>query len=262
MEIYNQSKKKKKKSIKCKCNELNRFMCITYNCDTHKSKNGIFNTKEKITPTKFKRELPICWMISSLQFLSSIDWPISFNIFYNKYKNHNLSKYFDFIYKAKSDISNQTFNAAPIANEFIKNFKTGLVTKNINPDIGHETDWDLTEEHDASEFINIFIINIDKKNEKQLAKAFFPIKLDKLQRQMVEFIKNNLLMHLGSDIRCSSCNYQNYKMDGQQSMITLSMGKQKLNGKWSLQELINKYFRTEQITQDYKCPSCNKIGNI
>ena len=101
------------------CDPLDEFKCSLLVCNLHPCKSGTFNAAAKRTPTNFGRTLPICWTIAGVQFLAAIDWTQPFANFHLQQPHHSFSRFLDLIVKANFKVTQQKFNAAPIARKFI-----------------------------------------------------------------------------------------------------------------------------------------------
>ena len=276
-QIQKHRTKKTSKHFQQHCSQSSEFNCTLNDCIKHPRKKGSFGTAVKTWPTLFGRTLPICWTIAGVQFLAAIDWPQPFVTFLQKQPEHCFSRFFDLIHKAKHDLSQQRFNAAPAAAQFIQKFKSNLDTSKIDFAKGFEEDWSLLNEHDSSEFIACFLGNIDKLN-KNAPRAFFSKKLTKLQRQMVQFVNDNLSVCTKEKLECTECNHTWFGMKNKtikQSMITLSFPFEKEPQqtdltpekkktisfqKQSMQQLLDDFLATEKLDRNHQCDECKQAG--
>ena len=175
----------KMKTNHSECNKTNIQTCITWNCSKHhQCNNQNKNSNHKFYPTRFYREpYYSCWFVSSIQFLSVINWPKCFESFTSAKPDHDFSKVYQLITTAKFDSSNLIFNTAAVAQCMINKFFTGLKLPSI--------DWTLDSQQDACEFLQMFLSNIDYYNKKHCSKAFFSKKKkrERKTRKKIMFLK-------------------------------------------------------------------------
>ena len=243
----------------CKFNMDDEFKCVNYDCDIHKRKKTLYDFENKVYPTKFGRSLNVCWVIASIQLLSSIDWPNSFYMYSKLNPTYLFVKFFKFILTARCDISGQIFNAASVASNFIKKFKTDLLTSKIDINKPYEEDWNIDNQHDASEFIRILLVNITMIHPNNSPKAFFKNKLSIMEKEMVEFINDSIKFDAKNKICCYNCNQEWYTKFHEcipQIMLNLSIPNEQMLHQYSIQNLLDVHFATEKLF-DYTCKYCN-----
>ena len=250
------------------CNQNDEFKCTVFNCQQHvikKWKRG--NLLLKKTPTNFGRRLPTCWFIASIQLLGELDWSQAFAELYQREIEHPLSRYLDLIFKARYDLSGQSFNVTPVSVAFINRF------------MKDQPDWTITRQQDACEFLTCFLGNIDAKG-KNAKKAFFPEKdkLDPLQLEMIDFMKTKLSLDVSEHIKCKQCGHKwlgTRAETSKEMMLILAFPHEEqiqfINGRpttkrvpithgQTIQTLLNQFLQTEGLDKDHKCENCKVKG--
>lgn len=252
----------KMKTNHSECNKTNIKTCITWNCSKHhQCNNQNENSNHKFYPTRFYREpYYSCWFVSSIQFLSVINWPKCFESFTFAKPDHDFSKVYQLITTAKFDSSNLIFNTAAVAQCMINKFFTGLKLPSI--------DWTLDSQQDACEFLQMFLSNIDYYNKKHCSKAFFSKKKKKRKKnkkednvfKMIKFIKDNIQMKSCEIIHCKNCQKEHEVREETTNIFQLyfkTSSGTKCKENRSIQNMIRNYQKAYQA-KDYLCTKCKK----